>query len=236
LVTVEDFREITLRTPGVDIGRVEILPLFKPIGTDGDGKTDDAGSITVMIVPKHDIEQIEPPVPTKLFLQAVVDWLEPRRLVTTEVHVRGPVFQPIIVSLGIVTMPGQNLFIVQKNVKAAIRRYLSPLVGGPETSSIDGQKVGTGWSLRNILRTEDLSAAASRVEGVRYVKEALLGSIIDGKISSRSQITLTGIQLPWLSAVDVQEDTPTPVTNFANPEAVGDFKAGQPVPLLPRKC
>jgi hypothetical protein len=237
LVTVEDFREITLRTPNVDIGRVEVLPLFRPIGTKGEGDTDFAGSITVMVVPQHDIAQVEPPVPTKQFLQAVVDWLEPRRLVTTEVHVRGPVFQPIVVSLGIVTMPGQNLFVVQKKVKDAIRRYLSPLVGGPEITNSDGQKVGTGWSLRNALRPEDLSAAASRVEGVRYVEEAILGLIAaDGTISTPDQITLQGIQLPWLSAVDVQEDKPTPVTNFDSTQAAGDFTAGQPVPLLPRKC
>jgi len=237
LVTVEDFREITLRTPGVDIGRVEVLPLFRPTGTTSEEDNEHAGSITVMVVPQHDIEQIEPPDPSKLFLQAVVDWLEPRRLVTTEVHVRGPIFIPIVVSLGIVTMPGQKLFVVQKNVKEAIRRYLSPLIGGPEMTTSDGQKVGTGWPLLSMLRTEDLSAAASRVEGVRYVKTALLGSVTpDGNINKQTQISLKGIQLPWLSLVDVQEETATDLSNFANLPALGNFKAGQPVPLLPRKC
>jgi predicted phage baseplate assembly protein len=237
LVTVEDFREITLRTPGVDIGRVEVLPLFHPTGTNGEGDSQEAGSVTVMVIPEHDIAQPEPPDPTRLFLQAVVDWLEPRRLVTTQVYVRGPVFIPIVVSLGIVTMPGQSLFVVQKNVKDAIRRYLSSLIGGPEITNGDGQKVGVGWPLLNALRPQDLMAAASRVEGVRYVSEAFLGAIADdGTIGDKKQLDLKGIQLPWLSAVDVQEGTAAPITNFAHPEAAGDFKAGQPVPLLPRKC
>jgi len=239
LVTAEDFREITSRTPGVDIGRVEVLPLFKPDPSKlGTGTTNDAGSITVMVIPQHDIAQQEQPDPTKLFLQAVVDWLEPRRLVTTQVFVQGPYFIPLVVSLGIVIMPGQSSFVVQNRVKDAIRRYLSPIVGGPEMTNSDGQKVGVGWPLENRLRPQDLAAAASRVEGVRYVNESLLGRVIaEGAIVGQTEIPLTGIQLPWLSAVDIQENNATPIKEFADNNAVTvDKTTGLPVPLIPRKC
>ncbi len=246
LVTAEDFREITLRTPGVDIARVEVLPLFRPNNQDGtamrdkDDNPDDPGSITVMVIPKHDIAQPDPPDPTKFFLQAVVDWLDPRRLVTTQVFVRGPFFIPIVVSLGIVTMPGQSSFVVQSRVKEAIRRYLSPAVGGPEMTNSDGQKVGIGWSLENALRPQDLAAAASRVEGVRYVNPPLLGKITpEGTIVEQSEVAISGLQLPWLSAIDVQEDQPTELSKFDSKGASDNpdpSTAVLPVPLMPRKC
>ena len=59
------------------------------------------GSLTVMVVPGHNIEQTTPPVPDRLFLDAVCAWLNPRRLVTTEIFVRGPQYISLVVTIGL---------------------------------------------------------------------------------------------------------------------------------------
>ncbi|MGA2828830.1 MAG: putative baseplate assembly protein, partial [Streptosporangiaceae bacterium] len=90
LVTAEDFSDIAWGTPGVDIGRVDVLPLFNPDGPDPDQTW--PGMVTVLVIPRSDPVHPNAPVPDLLFLNAVCSWLNPRRLVTTEVHVRGPLY------------------------------------------------------------------------------------------------------------------------------------------------
>ena len=193
LVTASDFHDITLSTPSVDIGRVEVLSLFNPLKCDPNNPLQSwPGVVTVMVIPTHDQRQPDAPLPDRLFLDAVCNWLDPRRLITTEIYVRGPVYVPVWVSVGIVTMPGQLRELVQKNVQAALRNYLSPLIGGPPVPTAAAvldmdipnpvatpqdpcQLLGTGWPLWTDLRVQDLEAVATRVVGVRYVDSINLG-------------------------------------------------------------
>jgi hypothetical protein len=90
LVNAGDFETITLRTPGVDIGRVEVMPAFNPDlapNTPGDAP----GAVTLMLIPRSDPKQPDAPVPDDVFLNTVCRYLDPRRLVTTELFLRGPV-------------------------------------------------------------------------------------------------------------------------------------------------
>ena len=51
LVTAEDFTDLTRRTPGVDLGRVEVLPLFHPeLGSDAQVP----GMVTILVIPRSD--------------------------------------------------------------------------------------------------------------------------------------------------------------------------------------
>ena len=79
LVSADDYEVLALRTPGVDVGRVEVLPAFHPdLSPNLPG--DAAGVVTLMILPKYDAEQPRAPQPDRKFLDAVACWLEPRRL------------------------------------------------------------------------------------------------------------------------------------------------------------
>jgi hypothetical protein len=99
LVTAADFADITLRTPGVDIGRVEVLPLFSP---NAPGRS--AGAVTVLVIPRSDPNHPNAPVAGRQFVNTITKWLDARRLVTTEVHIRGPQYVRIWVSVGIQTV------------------------------------------------------------------------------------------------------------------------------------
>lgn len=190
LVTAEDFADIVRRTPGVDIGRVEVLPLFHP--KDGEGNP---GMVTVMVIPRYDVVFKEAPRPDRLFLELICQHISPRRLLTTEVHVVGPKYQPVYVSAGIELVPGRDFPPVREAVNAAIRNYLSPLTGGRE---------GKGWPLSKAVVQKELWAEVARVDGVLYVNELLLGGASGESVD---MVDLKGLQLPWLAGVEAQTGT-----------------------------
>ena len=257
LVTLSDFRDITMRTPGVDIGRVEALSLFNPdqFSPTLPGQTW-PGAVTVMVIPKYAPDQSEPPTPDRQFLAAICAYLNPRRLVTTEIFVRGPEYVPVWVTVGMTTMAGQQRTIVAQRVRAALREYLSPLVGGPPVpgassveavcndSSLAGSDPcaparGMGWPLGMEVRSQDLEAVAVRVEGVRYVNRLRLGVLAAGGagLTEVNVQPIWGIQLPWLAGVSVQEGDAEPLSIFLG-EGPDPAQPGQsvPVPVLRKKC
>ncbi|HZD50197.1 MAG TPA: baseplate J/gp47 family protein, partial [Silvibacterium sp.] len=186
-VSADDFVNIVRQTPGVPLGagqgRVEVLPLFNPDQPD----IPTPGAVTVMVIP----EGSGTPEPDLADLDAVCNFLDPRRLVTTEVYVRGPEYVPFYVSLGIDVVAGQNIATVRQAVQAKTRNYLSPLTGGPN---------GLGWPLSKPVDQTSLIVQALLVNGVSDVRQILLW---DGNMNSIPQLPISGLQLPALQQVSV---------------------------------
>ena len=106
--TPADFETITRRTPGVDIGRVDVLPAFNPeLG--GNEPGDAPGAVTLMIIPKYDPLNPTRPCPTGFSSIRSVTYIDSRRLVTTEVFLRGPIYKQIWISVGITWLPATAL-------------------------------------------------------------------------------------------------------------------------------
>ncbi|HEX7838555.1 MAG TPA: putative baseplate assembly protein [Kofleriaceae bacterium] len=247
LVTAEDFEALTLRTPGVDIGRVEILPAFHPdLSPNLPG--DAAGVVTVLVLPAQDPVQPDAPLPDQRLLGAVACWLEPRRLVTTELVLRGPTYVPIQISIAIEVVAGVAQAEVRDAVKAAILQFLSPLPP-PGTSLLDDrvalltspQQAGTlrGWPLGKAVVALELQAVASRVPGVDLVQPVLLFQVTTpagalGKtLTQVASIPLVGLQLPRVLAIEVGVgDEPPAFSDTGTAAPVTTF----PVPVVPEEC
>ncbi len=106
LVTADDFAEIARRAPGVDIARVEVLAAYHPdLGLTQPG--DAPGVVTLMLVPRPDPVQPDAPLPDRAFIDALCHHLDARRLITTELVLRGPQYVPIWLSLGITVAGGR---------------------------------------------------------------------------------------------------------------------------------
>jgi hypothetical protein len=231
LVTADDFADITRRTPGVDLGRVEVLPLFNPDGADPAATW--PGMVTVLVIPQSDPDHPNAPVPDLLLLNAVCNWLDPRRLITTEVHVRGPQYQQLWVSVGIEVLPGQVPTLVQQAVMAAVQTFLSPLTGGLPAPGASG---GSGWPLSTNVRSQDIEAVATRVPGVRYVDSVLIaGLAADGSvIASLDPVPMAGLQLP-AATVHVNSgaaEDPASLIGSSQPAPATQV----PVPVVPATC
>lgn len=208
LVTQTDFETISLRTPGVDIGRVEVIPAFNPeLSANEPG--DAPGAATIMLIPRYDPLQPDAPVPDRLFLDAVCDYLEPRRLVTTEVFLRGPTYKGIWVSVGINVVAGVSVAQVREAVKAAVLQFLAPLPADPVvildtqaalTTAPQYADVRRGWPLRKAVTDRELLAVASRVPGVLSVNDVL---VAEGTAAAAPQITMAGLELPRVLGISV---------------------------------
>jgi hypothetical protein len=163
-------------------------------------------------------------MPDRLFLDAVCAHLDPRRLLTTELHVRGPVYIGLYVSAGIDVVPGVDVAPVREAVRETLRAFLSPLVGGFDEE---------GWPLGRSVDALELLAVAARVGGVSRVNEVLLAK---GDAAAATAIDISGLELPHLIAVSVRVGSPLPLDDLRGMSTTGDGTTAVPVPTVPPEC
>lgn len=222
LVSPSDFADVTRQTPGVDVGRVEVLPLTHP----DDLFVEAAGVVTILVIPATDPDQPDAPTPDRLFLDAVCEYLDPRRLITTEIHVVGPTYRRVHVGVGIDVVPGRDLPPIREDVRAAVRSFLSPLAGGFAEE---------GWPLGRAVQASEIIAVAARVDGVASVRGVTLGTEADTE--STVELELGPLELPRLGALGVRAGTAPSLedlTAAAPPET--EEPALVPVPIVPKEC
>lgn len=312
LVSVQDFKDITRQTPGVEVGRVEVMPLFDPsprqtltayftaqadllsqISASADtaealppllselkdlltkqnqlidrainnqptgepfrelqrllrpyASHEIPGAVTLLVLPAHP-DYRSTPQPDSSFLQAISNQLSPRRLVTTELHIRGPVYRNLWLSVAIKVLGGYALGPVREAVKQALYRFLSPLYGWHHQQ---------GWPLRVEVAAKELEATVARVDGVRAVDGLNLGIAAgaggESALQAVAAVPLSGLMLPRLANVavavvavgqagaDVEIPTGEIITPLENlrraPRLVPDAdKVVTPIPVLPERC
>jgi predicted phage baseplate assembly protein len=130
-VTAEDFQYLARVTPGVSVARAECLPLTDPAFPG----VEVPGAVTVVVLP--DVAG-PAPTPTEATLETVCRHLGKHRLLTTEVHVVGPIYRRVSVQAQIRALPSADLGAVRRAVDAALTGYFHPLTGGDD---------GAGWPL-----------------------------------------------------------------------------------------
>jgi Baseplate J-like protein len=259
LVTAEDFETITRRTPGVEIGRVEVIPAFHPELAPNEAG-DAPGAVTLMVIPRHDPLQPDAPRPDRLFLNTICAYLDPRRLVTTEVYLRGPNYKGIWISVGIRVEPGASVATVREAVEAELRRFLSPLPppdrgnGTPDATGLTrvstaNRAEARGWPLGTAVIRLQLLAVTSRVSGVLLANDVLLAEDQATLPTTEQVVGMSGLELPRVLGISVVPGTPIPLNELrdqrlgALARPAGDGTVPRPpvalplpVPALPEKC
>ena len=245
LVTAADFEAITLRTPGVAIGRVEVIPAYSPeLAQNEPG--DAPGAVTVMVIPQSDPVQPDAPRPDRFFINTICSYLDARRLVSTEVFLRGPVYKAIWISAGITAVAGMSVAEVREAVRRALIDFLSPLPPGGVPSLADMATVlrtpqyaerRRGWPLRKAVLALELQAVANRVDGVLLVNELRLA---EGSGAAQAQIRMSGLELPRVVGISVVAGDPVDLDQVRGQSAGGDGGAALsvlvPVPVVPERC
>lgn len=249
LVTAADFEAITLRTPGVQIARVEVLPAFNPdLAPDAPGNA--PGAVTLMLVPAIDPAHPDAPEPDSLFMGTVCSYLDARRLVTTELILRGPAYRDIWIAIGIELLAdGGAGSEVRDAVRRRIRDFLAPrhlrgLSGTELMANPDFADLQKGWPLRRAVSAAELMAVASRARGVRFVSKVRLAGT-DGV--EQTDIPMHSLQLPRIAGLlVVVGDAPSPASLMGgvpdggvSQDASGDTQPKRrvvPVPVIPDRC
>ena len=236
LVNVADFETITRRTPGVEIGRVDVLPAYNP-NLRPNLPGDAPGAVTIMVIPRTDPMQPDAPKPTALFLDTICAYLDPRRLVTTELFIRGPVYREIWVSVGIDVVAGLSIAQVREAVKQELLSFLAPLP--PATAALEDcatwqqSTTARGWPLRKTVVDMELLAVASRTPGVAFVNQVLLAEATGGALT---QIRLEGLELPRVMRLEVAAGDAVEINQLRGQVAAPDSGNFVPVPVPPENC
>lgn len=249
LVTTVDFKTIARRTPGVDIGRIEVIPAWSPELNDSE-PGDAPGAVTLMLIPRYDPKHPNAPEPDRIFLNAVCDYLDERRLVTTEVFLRGPRYRKLWVSVGIVVDAGRSIAEVTQAVKDDLLKFLSPLpqspaalCDAPESNASDATvEKHCGWPLRKAVNALELMARASRNTGVTFVNDLLLAE--DTAEATTAPIELRGLDLPSVAGISVTVGEPLLLDQLRGTTGsqAGGVEGGAgaqlmlPVPVIPDEC
>ena len=237
-ITADDYRVLAANTPAVFVGRVEILPRFKP----QQRRSEVPGVVSVMVLPqvRSTTAQAPAPRPDRPFLETVHAFLDERRSVGTELYVFGPEYVPLGVSVGVDIRAGFEREQTLNAVRFALRAFLWPLAPG----GIRGQ----GWELGASVLAPALEVAVARVAGVSIVRGVRL--FVRGDATWEPATTLIappsggagspGARLqPWqlpelLSVVAVVGDAPEDLRGVPNPFRTG--AVGLAIPVVPELC
>jgi hypothetical protein len=233
-VTRDDWRMLALQTPGVAIGRAEVLERFKP----QQRRFNVPGVVSVMVVPARFGTAAPAPRADRETLERVHAWLDVRRALGSELYVIAPDYVPLGVSAAVELIdPAQRDFVLAA-VKEAIRLHLWPLApGGPD---------GTGWPLGRTVDDRLIETAIARVPGVRSVAPArLFTRAASGRVWSpvpedsggRAQLRIDPWQLPELAmlSVSVGSSADTRLGGGSGSE-LDDLDGGIAVPVVPEVC
>jgi hypothetical protein len=222
-VTAGDFQELALLTPGVRVARAECLPRFYPPTRQSEA----AGVVTVVVWPAEDPRHPDSPLPDRDMLRAVCQWLDARRLVTTELYVAPPTYRRVAVSVGLQVKPGFGIEAVRRWVELVIRQYLAPLPPyGPS---------GQGWPLGRRVHGPELEAAALQVDGVEFLEGlnvAGWNEQMQAWVAGTVELELW--EVPHLTDISVVDGPPGPAGEALQPPA--SPLTPLPVPVIREEC
>jgi predicted phage baseplate assembly protein len=163
-VTPEDF-ELLAKEAG-QVARAKALPLAHPQFPG----TAVPGAVTVIVVPQRREETVPPlgtppPLPSDALLRTVCEYLDARRLLTTELFVVAPQYLRLAVRARVVARDDADTLRMHDEVETALRTYFDPLRGGDD---------GTGWPFGGALRYSKIVQRVFNVDGVDSVPELVL--------------------------------------------------------------
>lgn len=155
-VTLADCEHLALQTPGVPVARARavagahpMLPCYPA-----------PGIVQLIIVPRC---RLPAPMPSRALLDAVARYLEPRRLVTSELHVRPPRYRRVAVHATLhIDCTAQAAATVTRRAIERINAFIDPLTGGPDAN---------GWPIGRTVYRNELIALLAGVEGVARVTD-----------------------------------------------------------------
>lgn len=170
-VSSEDFEALALETKldptdaNTCVARARCLPRRNVLM---DFETEQPGHISLIVVPCQESELTG-------VIDAVADYLEPRRLLTTFLHVVGPQYVPVDIQATVAPLAdvdvtlkdseGNNVF--EKKVSNALDHFLRPLHGGED---------GDGWPFGRNIFVSELYQLLDQLPDVDYVTDVTVSS------------------------------------------------------------
>jgi predicted phage baseplate assembly protein len=189
--TLDDYRYIATRTPGLRFGRAHATTEQRETVT---GETVD--EIQVTVVPYSTRPR---PQPSDGFRNAVQEHLDRNRLVTDVVRVVDPTYVTIGGTIVVSVVPGYSDADVIRDVQSELTTYLHPLSGYD----------GTGWPFGQLIYTTNVEEIVETLPSVQAVDELGLTASGEADLDEYGNIQLPEAALPTL----VEDDLTIAVTS-----------------------
>ena len=224
-VTTSDFQALALATPGLALGRAEVVQGMMP-GPDPDStRTGVPGVVSVFVFPNQPVTLGNGPVATLAQLQDVFAYLSQRTLIGTQLFVLSAEPVPLYASVSIRLLNNADSVATARSVQQALTNYLWALPpGGPD---------GGGWPLGRAVASDELRTQAGRVAGVLaadVVTLYMLTAAVWTPVALAAP--LNPWQVPALQGVGVVTDGSSPPPPSA-PSATSNPNL---VPYVPTVC
>lgn len=230
-VTTSDYKRLAQNTPGVEIGRVKVLPKFLPHKF----RKDIPGVVSVMVIPKKQSPAPPNPRPDRILLERVHRHLDKRRPLSTEMYVIGVEYIQLGLTIAVDMEDGFGHDAVMKNVVKQMYGHLWPLAPGGDSDR--------GWPLGRSVVNLELLVEAARVEGVDMVQQVNLFTYENKKWKKVKQgkdqmqkIDLLDWQLPELLNVVVVDDPADLPEDPSGSKKTTAGMGGVPIPVVPEVC
>jgi Baseplate J-like protein len=190
-VSSADFEALTLELEaGARVARVKCLPR---LDFERNPDREKAGHVTVTILPKANPE---PDLPG--LITAVNDYLTPRLLLTTRLHVIGPQFLTVGITATVVPLPDAEAAPLKQAVVDAVKKFLHPLSGGDDAD---------GWPFGRNVFISEIFSLIDQLPGVDYVTAVDLTSPTPGRPIKNAATELVGIEVRPYELVTAQMAT-----------------------------
>ncbi len=235
-VTADDYAVLAQETPGVRVGRFEVLARFKPL-TRSFGVP---GVVSVMAIPgtiDGEVGSAPNPRADRPLIEAVHAHLDARRPLATELYVIGCEYVPVGVSVAVTLREDAPRDETLQAVRRALRRLLWPLAPG----GFDGH----GWPLGRRLIDREIEVEAARVPGIAtvagvnlFVRDGTAWRPVPRDANGLQEVDLRPWQLPELldlnaASGDTAPSSPVPEDALAPGGGGAELVA---IPVVPELC
>lgn len=165
-VTTADFERLALQADPT-IQRVHCLPRRNLLSENPLAPEDSPGNVSLIILPVTMSDAL--PNPSEALLQKVRAYLDPRRLLTTQIYVVKPRYFAFRLQIKLLLKPDAAELEVKNRAIASITHFFHPLKGG---------QAGTGWIFGRDIYVSEIYELLDSVEGVDYVQPRTQGNNI----------------------------------------------------------
>lgn len=231
-VTEADFQRLALEAPAIEVGRVEVLPRFKP----RDRRFGVPGVVSVLALPAAPLGPAPYPRPDRPFIERLHAHLSVRVPLATELYVIGCEYVALGLAVAVEVREGFGRDQVLHDVRAALERLLWPLAPGGLARQ--------GWPLGRAVRARELEVEVAKVDGVDELRGLRLfqraeaaadwADVPQGADGTQA-LLLRPWQLPELLAVVVSDDAEPAADLRARPNPFAQAQAVA-VPVVPEVC
>ena len=166
-VTIADYESLVMNNWPNQVARVRAFANRNlELNSESDSLPIEAeGHVSVVVIPSAVEGVLSPPLLSQELKNALMQYLDERRLLTTKLHVVDLVRKPVKISAKLHLEPGKQADKIKEKAEAQLTQFFHPLLGGD---------LGQGWPFGRSIYVSEVYQQLDQVSGIDYVTAVTL--------------------------------------------------------------